>query len=143
MLKVYTDGACRVSNPGQASCAFVVLTGEQDGIVVHKEGFYLGPELRTNNYAEYMGLLKFLAWAKSNNVKKALIHCDSKLVVEQVNGNWACNKEDLKVLAGVAAELMSEGEYTLVHIRGHHGIVGNEMADELCNEILDQEQGVK
>lgn len=144
MLRAYTDGACRVSNPGVTSCAFVVII-EGEGLtrIVHEQGFYLGPELHTNNYAEYMGVIKCLEWAKSQALVSLRIHCDSKLVVSQVNGVWACNKPDLKPLMSKANYLLICGGHELVHIRGHQGIKGNEMADEWCNKILDYEQGVK
>jgi ribonuclease HI len=42
------------------SCAFVALT--EKGELIHQQGFYLGPEIHTNNYAEYMGVINALEW---------------------------------------------------------------------------------
>lgn len=49
----------------------------------------------TNNELEYLALLKFL---NDYDYEECLIHCDSKLVVEQVNGNWQCKEPRLREL---------------------------------------------
>lgn len=134
MIRAYTDGACRVSNPGICSCAFVVY---DDDVVMKEAKFYLGPEKHTNNFAEYQGLLNLLRWAFDSVVESMLIHCDSLLVVKQVNEEWA-TRADLEKLTFEARGYMALGKHTLKHIRGHQGIVGNERADLLCNEILDE-----
>jgi ribonuclease HI len=133
MITAYTDGACRVSNPGQCSCAFVVF---DDGVEIKRQGSFLGPEFHTNNYAEYQGLLKLLEWALLANIRKIRIHCDSLLIVKQTNGEWNA-KPELAPYATRACALVMYGGHTLVHIRGHQGIVGNELADQICNEVLD------
>lgn len=136
MLKVYTDGACRVSNPGLCSCAFVAY----DGLMPIFEWAKDLPGLNSNNYAEYQGLLYALAWLK-DQVRTADIYCDSRLVVEQVNGRWACNKPDLIPLKKQAMFHLVRGNHLLTHIDGHAGHVGNERADWLCNQELDRVQG--
>jgi ribonuclease HI len=137
MLRIYTDGACRVSNPGLCSCAYVAL--EEDYSVIKAEGFFLGPELHSNNYAEYMGIIKALE-ASPIGVSVTL-YCDSKLVVNQVNGLWKCNKSDLAPLCEYAQELISVMSHTtLEYVAGHSGVHGNELADKLCNDVLDREK---
>ena len=37
-----------------------------------------------------------------------------------------------------ARELMRKTNSTLHHCRGHQGVAGNERADQLCNEALDE-----
>lgn len=135
MITAYCDGACRVSNPGQASCAFVVYDGEIETI---SQSLYLGPELRTNNYAEYMGLLRLLHRLETASLKNVYIYCDSKLVVDQVNQDMTVNSEDLKPLALTAYAVLLRGRHKLIHVKGHDGNKGNERADQLCNEALDR-----
>ena len=130
----YTDGACRVSNPGICSCAFVIY---KDEIEVHTEGKYLGPELRSNNFAEYQGLILLLEYLYAHSVRNVVIHCDSELVVHQSLGKWDINQPDLKVLATKCYGLLVQGCHVLKHIKGHAGHKGNERADELCNAMLD------
>ena len=133
MLHAYTDGACRVSNPGQCSCAFVVY---KDGVEIYSGTNFLGPENHTNNYAEYQGLLECLRWAYTVKKTGMLIHCDSLLVVNQVTGVWKISAE-LEQWATAARALVLQGNHTIKHVRGHQGIVGNERADQLCNQTLD------
>jgi len=135
MLNAYTDGACRVSNPGYTSCAFVLYDGDTE-IAAHSR--YLGPELHTNNYAEYQGLLFLLSALEAAAVHGVTIYCDSQLVVNQVNHEWEVKTPDNIPLANQAYAMLVRGKHKLVHIKGHAGERGNERADALCNEALDR-----
>lgn len=134
----YTDGACRVSNPGQCSCAFAVFF---DTNLVYSHARYLGPALHTNNYAEYHGLLDLLKWADIEGKSSLEIRCDSQLIVKQVNGEWGVKHDELKPLHALSTALMVRGGHSLQWVRGHNGDPGNEMVDKLCNEVLDREIG--
>jgi ribonuclease HI len=133
VLNAFTDGACRLSNPGQCSYAFVIYDGDEE---IASGCDYLGPELHTNNFAEYQGLIACLRWAYEARVKGMLIHCDSLLVVNQVLSIWRVSPE-MEKLAFTARTYFLQGGHSLNHIRGHRGIRGNERADELCNIVLD------
>ena len=133
MIEAFCDGACRVSNPGICSCAWV-LRGPN--INTH-EAHFLGPELHTNNYAEYMGLLNLLEFLYFANLRNVVIYCDSKIVVNQVTQKWKMESNDLRPLMSKAYGLLTQGCHVLKHIKGHDGNVGNEEADRLCNEVLD------
>src|SRR5580698_8525988 len=115
MLKAYTDGACRLSNPGLCSCAWV-LDGMPDG--TRSAGHYLGPELHTNNYAEYMALTYLLAYLYTIQVKGVHIYSDSMLVVNQVNQRWEINTNELRSMAAKAYGLLVQGGHTLEHVKG-------------------------
>jgi ribonuclease HI len=134
MIKAYTDGACRISNPGLCSCAWVLY---KDEVERDFNGYYLGPKFHTNNYAEYMGLISFLEWAYSNNMRNVVIHCDSALVVNQVNQKWEMNSDELRPFMTKAYGMLVAGCHVLKHIKGHAGEIGNVRADEICNSILD------
>ena len=133
-LLAYTDGACRISNPGLCSCAFVIY-GLPGGEVSQSK--YLGPELHTNNFAEYMGLVLLLEFLYNNNLRNVIIHCDSSLVVNQVNQEWQINEPEYRRMAATAYGLLVRGAHVLKHIKGHAGDTGNERADALCNAMLD------
>lgn len=135
-LMAYTDGACRVSNPGLCSCAFVVYEGENERF---RHGRFLGTPF-TNNYAEYMGVIMLLEWAEEVGLESLEIWCDSKLVVNQVNCEWQV-KPHMQELCSRAFGLLHKTKSSLKHLRGHAGTLGNETADEICNEILDAAQG--
>lgn len=136
MLKSYCDGACRCSNPGQTSCAFAVYEGDR---VIAEGSRYLGPDLRSNNFAEYQGLLDLLKWAEVNTVRGLTIYCDSQLVIKTTKGEWNLNVLALQPLRDLAYALLTRGGHTLEHVKGHSGVVGNERVDFLCNEVLDKE----
>lgn len=135
MITAYTDGACRISNPGLCSCAWVLYTGEDEGTF---DGQYLGPDFHTNNFAEYMGLLNLLEYLYTNNIINVIIHSDSELVVNQVNQVWQINQEDLRKMATKAYGLLVAGGHVLKHVKGHDECLGNIRADQICNEVLDQ-----
>ena len=135
MLTAYCDGACRVSNPGQTSAAWVLYDG---GIEIAAYGLYLGPMLHTNNYAEFWGLILLLSNLECTGIGGVTIYCDSQLVVNQVNIEWAIKNIDNAYLAYQAYAMLVRGRHKLIHVKGHDGNKGNERADQLANEALDR-----
>ena len=99
---------------------------------------YLGPERHSNNYAEYKGLLELLQELYNRNWRNVFIYTDSELVLNQTLGNWKINQPDLKVLAASCYGLLVQGCHVLKHCDGHSGVLGNERADQLCNQVLDE-----
>lgn len=142
----FTDGACRQSNPGLAASSWVLYDGIglqwkelHNSAVVHSG-------LNTNNYAEYQGLLMLLHYL--DNMTKftgVTIYSDSQLVVKQVNREWG-SKPPLASYADTAYTLLLRGGHTLKHMRGHNKDerielhFGNDRADLLCNQVLDEYQ---
>ena len=145
MIEAWCDGACRGGNPGICSCAWVLRGTMQRE---HKkpievdayDAHFLGPELHTNNFAEYCGLIVLLEFLYSRGLRNVVIYCDSKLVVNQVNQKWECLSDDLRPLMSKAYGLLTQGCHVLKHIKGHDGNVGNEEVDRLCNEELDRQE---
>jgi ribonuclease HI len=131
MIKAYSDGACR-GNPGPSSCAYVIYNDRKEEIDVGARE--LG--IKTNNDAEYEGLLDALHALDSLNIKNADIYCDSALVVNQVNGVWNISPK-FRDRQAHAYLFLVRGGHTLIHVDGHSGIKGNERADQLCNNVLD------
>jgi len=135
MIEAYTDGACRGGNPGFCSCAYAIyFDGKKDTF----GGRYLGPERHTNNFAEYMGLINLLEHLYECNIRNVIIHCDSLLVVNQVNDVWDVNEQALIPLWVRAYGMLLKGCHVLKHVKGHDGDIGNEFVDRLCNDVLDQ-----
>jgi ribonuclease HI len=100
---------------------------------------YLGPDLHTNNEAEYHGLCYLLRWAAVQHVTGMEIFCDSKLVVNQVNDEWEVNTQSLLPMWRLAIALKLRGNHTLNHVKGHSGNEGNELADWFANDALNKE----
>lgn len=137
-LKVtaYTDGACRISNPGLCASGFIVYRGEEE---IHRSARVL-EGLNTNNFAEYSGLIDLLNWATNLKIIGMTIFSDSKLVVEQVNGVWGVSLPMLP-LRREAHRMLWIGLHSLEHVKGHAGNPGNTAVDALCNAVLDKYQG--
>ena len=134
-FKIYTDGASR-GNPGPASAGGIIIS--PSGGTVYELSIPLG--IQTNNYAEYMALLLTLQKAKILGIKKVDVFMDSKLVVEQVQGNWKINNECLKVINNEIQELKSHFEIiTFKHIYRNL----NKRADELANKALNDDDSQK
>ena len=134
MRTAFTDGACRGGNPGFTSCAWVLYEGDAE---VACDSKYLGPARHSNNFAEYQALVMLLTHLYRSSIRNVIIYSDSELVVKQTLGSWQINQPDLKVLAAKCYGLLVQGCHMLKHCKGHAGNLGNERADELCNEALD------
>lgn len=133
-LIINTDGAAR-GNPGQASYGFVVKSAE--GVILHEEGKAIG--VNTNNFAEYMGVLKALDYVNTNYQHKAPhiieIVCDSMLVVKQLSGLFKIKNSELKKLF----EQVKILEYSLGDVRYKNvPRAQNYIADRLANKALDE-----
>lgn len=127
-LDIYCDGASR-SNPGEASVGITIM--EQD-IEIDTISRKIG--IATNNVAEYQALIDGLKYCNDNNVQNVSFYLDSKLVVEQISGNFKVKSEHLKVMYGEAKVLISKiDNFTINHIYR----VNNKRADELANQALD------
>jgi len=140
MTTAYTDGACRISNPGLCCCGFIVYSDDQ--IIESHTRILEG--LNTNNVSEYSGLLDLLDWAKEEGVTGLKIYCDSLFVVETSQARWGIrpDRTNLIAFAAKALTMLSEGDHTLEHVKGHAGNVGNEAIDHLLNSVLDDYQGI-
>jgi ribonuclease HI len=94
-LTIHTDGGSR-GNPGPAAIGVFI---EQDGIAIKSFGKTIGDT--TNNVAEYTAVIEALQYCTSMNQKPKTINffLDSKLVVEQLNGNFKIKDSKLRELS--------------------------------------------
>ena len=91
MITVFFDGACEPVNPGGTASYGVIIS--RDGKEIHREtAIVCKGEEASNNVAEYNGLLNALRWLYKYRDEHILCKGDSKLVIEQMNGNWRMNK---------------------------------------------------
>jgi ribonuclease HI len=143
-MKIWVDGSVR-GNPGKAAWAYVAIWGKP-GIESRREAGQRFSERSTNNVAEYEALLHALHWAadmffREEILEPITVYCDSKLIVEQVNGNWKVKHEEMKHLHQQAAQLMNilrdgVGVELVLIPRSM-----NTEADALVNEIQDGAEG--
>jgi probable phosphoglycerate mutase len=126
---IQADGGSR-GNPGPAAYG-AVLTDAETGEVLAEDGSTIG--IASNNVAEYAGLIAGLRLAAELAPEAEVeVRMDSKLVVEQMSGNWKIKHPSMKPLAAEAASLAPAGTtYTWVPREQ------NKHADRLANEALD------
>jgi probable phosphoglycerate mutase len=126
---IEADGGSR-GNPGPAAYGAVLLDGDT-GEVIAEDGSTLG--VASNNVAEYHGLIAGLRMAADLAPDAEVeVRMDSKLVVEQMSGNWKIKHPDMKPLAIEANRLAPSGTtYTWIPREQ------NKHADRLVNEALD------
>src|SRR5271167_2859576 len=92
-ISAHCDGGAR-GNPGPAG--YGALIQSADGAVIAELSEFLG--LRTNNFAEYSGLLGCLDFALKNGYRKLRVVSDSELMVKQIQGKYQVKSPDLKPL---------------------------------------------
>lgn len=126
----YTDGGSR-GNPGPSGYG-VVIQGE-DGQVLGELSEFLG--MRTNNVAEYSGLLAALEFALAKGHPRLRVVSDSELMVKQIRGQYRVQSPDLRPLYEEAKRRIAKLEaFQIEHVlRGK-----NKKADELANQAMDR-----
>lgn len=131
-LIIEADGGSR-GNPGPAAYGCLVKDA-QTNEVLFKEGKTLG--VTTNNVAEYSGLVAALAAAHEIDPNAQIeVRMDSKLVVEQMSGNWKIKHENMKGLVEKARNAFTQSQVKYVWVPREDNLA----ADTLLNIALDAE----
>ena len=132
-LIAHCDGGAR-GNPGPAGYGAVVQTEAGETLAELSE--FLG--IRTNNYAEYSGLLGVLAWTLEHGHRRLRVVSDSELMVKQIQGRFKVNSPDLKPLWTEARSRIAQlDEFQITHALRHK----NKEADRLANVAMDRGMG--
>jgi ribonuclease HI len=130
---LYCDGAAR-GNPGPAAAGFRILDASGALLCEHEES--LGE--RTNNQAEYAALLLGLEASHAYTKGRVTVGSDSKLMVNQMKGEWRVKAPELRILhtdAQAKAARFREVRYDH-HPRSHPKIAA---VDKALNRLLDLE----
>lgn len=131
----FCDGGVR-GNPGGPYACAVVIYSEETGIG-HQEAVYLGDH-GTCNSAEYEGLILALKIARRLQITHLTVRMDSRLVIEQVLGNWRVKEPTLRPYVERARELAARfDEVKISHVPREE----NAVADALCTNLLDEITG--
>jgi probable phosphoglycerate mutase len=129
-VTAHCDGGAR-GNPGPAGYG-AVLTGPA-GEPLAELSEFLG--IRTNNYAEYSGLLAVLEYALEHGHRRLRVVSDSELMVKQIQGKYRVNSPDLKPLWQEAKSRIARLErFEISHALRHK----NKDADRLANQVMDR-----
>ena len=136
---IYTDGACR-GNPGPGGWGVAMRYQGQ-----HKTLNGYDSET-TNNRMELTAVIEGLrALKRSCEIE---LHTDSRYVLQGINewiANWKANGWKTAAKKAVKNidlwqqldEEVARHEIDWNWVKGHSGVEGNELADELANEAID------
>lgn len=129
-ITAYCDGGAR-GNPGPSG--FGVYVEDERGHKLAELSEYLG--IRTNNFAEYSGLLAALEYALRYDHPRLRVISDSELMVKQIKGQYKVKSPDLRPLYEEAKRRIAGLEsFHIQHVlRGK-----NKEADRLANQAMDQ-----
>jgi ribonuclease HI len=139
-IDIYTDGACR-GNPGPGGWGALLIYKDAD------KAIYGGEIDTTNNRMEMTAIIEALKIVKMDcNIT---LYTDSKYVMDGITkwlSNWkkkgwiTSNKKPVKNkdLWQILEESISKHNIEWQWVKGHAGIPGNEKADELANQGIDE-----
>lgn len=126
----YCDGGAR-GNPGPAGYGAVLQS--ETGETLAELSEFLG--IRTNNVAEYAGLLGVLAWTLEHGYRRLRVISDSELMVKQIQGRFKVKSPDLLPLFTEARHrIVQLDEFEITHALRHK----NKAADRLANDAMDR-----
>jgi ribonuclease HI len=129
-INAHCDGGAR-GNPGPSGYGAVIQ--DDHGMVLAELSEFLG--IRTNNYAEYSGLLACLQYALDHHHPRLRVVSDSELMVKQIQGKYKVNSPDLKPLWQEARNRIAKLQaFEISHALRHK----NKVADRLANEAMDR-----
>jgi ribonuclease HI len=129
-IYAHCDGGSR-GNPGPSGYGAVIT--DEKGSKIAELSEFLGT--RTNNYAEYSGLLAVLAYAIENKHPGLKVVSDSELMVKQIQGKYKVNSPDLKPLWQEARNRIAKLQsFEITHALRHK----NKDADALANAAMDR-----
>ena len=140
IIEIYTDGACR-GNPGPGGWGALMISGK------HRKKIHGGETNTTNNRMELTAAIKALNALKGS--RKVLLYTDSTYVMNGINewlprwkqrGWKTAAKKPVKNqdLWQALDQAISLHEIEWKWVRGHSGVPGNEEADALANQGIDE-----
>ena len=129
-ISAHCDGGAR-GNPGPAGYG-ALIQGPDESVIAELSEF-LG--FKTNNYAEYSGLLGCLQYALDHGYRRLRLVSDSELMVKQIQGRYQVKSPDLKPLYEEAKRRIAKLDgFEISHALRHK----NKDADRLANEAMDR-----
>lgn len=130
VITAFCDGGSR-GNPGPSG--FGVYIEGSNGEKLAELSEYLG--IRTNNFAEYSGLLAALEFALRYDHPRLRVISDSELMVKQIKGQYKVKSPDLRPLYDEAKRRIAGlDSFMIQHVLRHK----NAEADRLANEAMDK-----
>ncbi len=133
-INVYTDGGSR-GNPGVSGYGLAIYEGKK---ILYQEGKFLG--IKTNNEAEYSGIIAALEWIKKNkdlyNISQVNFFADSQLMIRQLQGIYKVKAPTLLPLFSRVQQLLIQINLPVKYTDVRREF--NKLADELANQAMDK-----
>ena len=132
-IVAYCDGGSR-GNPGPAG--YGVHIEDANGAAIGELSEFVGR--KTNNFAEYSGLLAALQFAQDHGYRRLKVVSDSELMVKQIKGQYRVNSPELRPLYEEAKRRVGQlDSFQIQHVLREK----NRHADRLANEAMDRGTG--
>ena len=129
-LIIEADGGSR-GNPGPSGSGAILIDADTGSVITEISTF---GGVASNNVAEYKAVIAGLTEAFRLNPKASIsVRMDSKLVVEQMSGNWKIKHPDMQLLGIAVQKLVAGKDVTWAWIPREQ----NSRADALANEAMD------
>ena len=108
-VALYFDGGCWPNPGGRAAYGWHIrdLAADGDPLIACGSGEVIGA-VRSNNVAEWEGLLAGLRWLSSclPELTSLVIRGDSRLVINTLTNRWRCKKPFLTALRAACREIL-------------------------------------
>jgi ribonuclease HI len=136
LIEVHTDGLCEPANLG-GTATFAYLIRKSGELVERESGVVGKGEGMTNNVAEYTALVHALERIRELVLadEEIIVNSDSRLVVEQMSGNWNVRSKSIMPLFRKATELVEGMRITFHWIPREQ----NTDADRLCRAAYNRD----
>ena len=134
-INVYTDGGSR-GNPGISGYGLVIYDDQNK--TLYQEGKFLG--IKTNNEAEYSGIIAALEWIKNHKnsyqISQVNFFADSQLMIRQLQGIYKVKAPTLLPLFAQVQQLLIQINLPVKYTDIRREF--NKLADELANQAMDK-----
>jgi len=148
-VDIFCDGACN-PNPGKSGTGIAIYKKQ------HLDQLWYGlhNQSGTNNTAELLGLYHSLMFAKAaaEDGQSVTVHCDSKYSIDCITTwakgwkakGWKKKGGEIKNLDIIkpahALYLDIADKIQVLHVKGHAGIEGNELADRMSVIAIERQE---
>lgn len=132
LVEVFVDGGCRGNGQrktGESACAAVIYKNRQK-----IAQFARGLGKRTNNEAEYEGIITGLLMCSMAELYDPIIYSDSAVAVNHINGKWFCSDNAMLPLLLSVRQIQEEFRFRVMQVP--RNLVWE--PDGLCNKFLDE-----
>ena len=130
----YVDGSYNIKTKVYGYGGFLSINGEREYI----QGNGNDEEMTSmrNVAGEILGAIAAIQKALELGLKELTIYYDYEGIEKWATGKWKTNKVATKQYAKYCKEVENFISLNFVHVKGHTGVEGNEIADKMAKEAV-------